>query len=52
MSELPNPAELVNQAQSSEMRRLLLCYLGPAQDRLADYEGVLTGQSRLRLFRP
>jgi hypothetical protein len=49
--ELPDPGELGNEAEAAQMRRLLLRYLGPAQDRLADYEKLLTGQPRLRWFR-
>jgi hypothetical protein len=50
-AELPDPAGLTNPAEAAQMRRLLLRYIGPAQDRLADYERQLTGQSRLRWFR-
>jgi hypothetical protein len=50
-AELRDPAELTEPAEAAEMGRLLLRYIGPAQDRLADYERLLTGQSRLRLFR-
>ena len=49
--ELPDPGALVYPAKAAQMRRQLLRYLGPAQDRLADYERLLTGQSRLRWFR-
>jgi hypothetical protein len=49
--ELPDPAALAYPAEAAQMRRRLLRYLGPAQDRLADYERLLTGQSRLRWFR-
>ena len=50
-AELPDPAGLTDPAEVAQMRRLLLRYIGPAQDRLADYERLLTGQSRLRWFR-
>jgi hypothetical protein len=50
-AELPDSAELTDPTDAAEMRRLLLLYIGPAQDRLADYERLLTGPSRLRLFR-
>jgi hypothetical protein len=50
-SELPDPSDLADPAQAAQMRRLLLRYIGPAQDRLADYERLLTGQSRLKWFR-
>jgi hypothetical protein len=49
--ELPDPGELGNEVEAAQMRGLLLRYLGPAQDRLADYEKLLTGQPRLRWFR-
>jgi hypothetical protein len=49
--ELPDPAKLANPAEAAAMRRQLLRYLAPAQDRLSDYERLLTGQSRLRWFR-